>query len=338
MARDNLSFYERPERNDSVAVVGVPIEIGSDERGLAAAPRYLIDHGLEKVITSIGHEVSGIEMIPCPKPTRSVTSGRAKYLEEIAAISRASCLAVEKAVKKGTTVLTLGGDHAMAIGTISGAAEALKSEQRSLGVIWIDAHPDCNTHETSISGNIHGQVTSALMGDGHPLLTSVGGTERKVAPEHFLYIGLKDMDPLEIDYLREHSLKTVTMLDIADHGLSRAILAIDALCRKVDTIWVSMDLDSIDEEYAPGVGLATQGGLTRREVLGLAQYIGKTCALTGVDIVEILPAKDKDKKTAALALELVARFLGGEYNWYQSTYMEEYRQTNAVEIRNDLSA
>ena len=337
MERDNLSFYERPERNDSVTIIGVPIELGSDERGLGAAPHYMLENGLEKVIGSLGHEVSSVETIPCPKPARTVTAGRAKYLEEIAEISRVSCAVVQKARKRGDIVLALGGDHSMAIGTISGVAEAIRSEQRSLGVIWIDAHPDCNTHETSISGNIHGQVTSALMGHGHPLLTSVGSTERKVAPENFLYIGLKDMDALEIEYLRQNSLKVVTMLDIAERGLSRAILAIEALRRKVDTIWISMDLDSIDEEYAPGVGLATPGGLTRREVLGLAQYIGKTCIIAGADIVEMAPAKDKDKKTAALALELSARLLGGEYNWYQSTYMEEYRQTNVVDAPNDIS-
>jgi len=329
---DNLSFYERPSDSRSIAIVGVPIEIGSDERGLAKAPRAILDAGLEKVVTSLGNDVVSTEMIPCPKPTRAVTSGKAKYLEEIAEISRATCATVERSVKHGEMVVALGGDHAMAIGTISGAACALQAEGRSLGVIYIDAHPDCNTHETSITGNIHGHVTAALMGHGHSLLTGIGGTQRKVAPENFLYIGLKDFDPLEIDYLRREKAKVVTMLDITERGLSRAILAIDALRHKVDTIWVSMDMDSIDEADAPGVGLEMPGGLTRREVLGLAQYIGKTCKLTGFDLVEILPAKDKERKTVQLALELAARFLGGEYGWYQSQYMQNYRDTNVFDV------
>ena len=325
MKRDNLSFYERELQGGSVSIVSVPIELGSDERGLAKAPRYLLDKGLEKVITSLHFDVSETKMIACPKPTYTASAGSAKYLEEIAMTARDSCAAVEKAARHGDFVLALGGDHSMAIGTIAGAALA----HRSLGVIWIDAHPDANTHETTLSGNIHGMPAAALLGAGHPLLTKVGGMSRKIAAENFLYIGIKDMDEAEIRFLREHSVSAVTMLDIAAHGLSGAMRAIDALRRKVDVLWVSMDMDSIDKEYAPGVGMPTDGGLTRREILSLAHYIGKTGRLAGMDIVEISPAKDEKGKTAALALELVARFLGGEHSWYEN-YMEDYRRTNVT--------
>src|SRR3989344_912625 len=325
MKRDNLSFYERELQGGSVSIVSVPIELGSDERGLAKAPRYLLDKGLEKVITSLHFDVSETKMITCPRPTYTASAGSAKYLEEIAMTARDSCAAVEKAARHGDFVLALGGDHSMAIGTIAGAALA----HRSLGVIWIDAHPDANTHETTLSGNIHGMPAAALLGAGHPLLTKVGGMSRKVAAENFLYIGIKDMDEAEIRFLRERSISAVTMLDIAEHGLSGAMRAIDTLRRKVDVLWVSMDMDSIDKEYAPGVGMPTDGGLTRREILSLAHYIGKTGRLAGMDIVEISPAKDEKGKTAALALELVARFLGGEHSWYEN-YMEDYRRTNVT--------
>ncbi len=320
MQRDNLSFYERAARTDSISIVSVPTELGSDSRGLAKAPQYLLKSGLEKAIRSTGADVAGIETVAVPKPKSEVV-GSAKYLPEVAALARKTADAVEVAARKGP-VIALGGDHSMAIGSIAGASRA----HSSLGVIWIDAHPDCNTPETSISGNLHGQVTSALMGYGDENLTSIG---RRITPEDFLYIGLKDLDEAEISFLREHKAKTVTVLDIASRGLFKALNAIDTLARRVDTIWISMDMDSVDQSDAPGVGLPNTGGLTKREVLSLAQYIGKSCRVAGFDIVEIAPERDIENKTVRLAIELAARFLGGEYSWYQSEYMDTYAQTNA---------
>lgn len=328
--RDNLSFYEHESEGKSVAIVGIPMELGSDERGLAKAPHYLLERGLEKVIASLGADVTNVTMVPCRTPERTVSTGSAKYLEEITAAARVSRAVVERAVQRGDIVIALGGDHSISIGTIAGASTA--NPNKRLGVIWIDAHPDVNTDETSVSGNVHGMPTAALMGFGHPFLMGVGGNAPKVRPEDFLYLGLKDMDAAEIEFLRREPVRAVTMFDIEERGLSRAVFAIDALCRKVDTVWVSMDMDSIDKEYAPGVGMPTSGGFTRREILNLAQYIGKTCNLAGLDIVEIVPAKDKGGKTAVLALELIARFLGGDYSWYES-YMQEYRNTNVTNER-----
>ncbi len=325
MVRDNLSFYEHEPVERTISIVGVPSELGSDERGLANAPQYLLKSGLEKMLTSLGGDVVETTMIPCRKPLHVVSAGSAKYLDEVVAAARLSSAVVEKAVRRKDFVLTLGGDHSIALGTVAGAA----SVHRSMGVIWIDAHPDANTHETTLTGNIHGMPAASLMGFGHPLLTDIGRTGRKISPENFLYIGLKDIDKAEIEFLRREKVSTVTMLDIAERGLLPARLAIDALRRKVDTIWVSMDMDSIDEGYAPGVGMPNSGGLTKREILSLAQYIGKTCILTGLDVVEISPAKDKDAKTATLALELTARFLGAEYSWYEN-YINEYKSTNVT--------
>ena len=157
----------------------------------------------------------------------------------------------------------------MAIGTLAGAAAAYPS----LGVVYIDAHPDCNTDRTTISGNVHGMVTSALMGHGHQVLTKI--PKRVIAPEHFLYVALKDFDAAEIEFLRSNALKCVTMHDIAQRGISVTLSAIDALARKTDAIWISMDMDSIDQAYAPGVGLPNENGLDRREILALARHIGK---------------------------------------------------------------
>ncbi len=321
---DNISFYERPKQSDPVAIVSIPLELGSDERGLAAAPRYLFQNGIEKVVESLDREISEAVTIFSPAPRLVASAGRMKNAHEIVSVAKRTSAAVEKAARRGDTVLALGGDHSISFGSIAGAAAA----HSSMGVIYIDAHPDCNTDETTISGNVHGMVAAAMMGAGHPILTDIA--KRKISPEHFLFIGLKDIDEAEVVFLRERSVKCITMLDIARCGLAPAIAAIDELAKKVDTLWISMDMDSIDEAYAPGVGLPTHGGLTRREALGLAHYIGKSCRVAGLDIVEIVPAKDQENKTATLALELTARFLGGEYSWYKG-YMDTYSKTNVTE-------
>ena len=324
--RDNLSFYEFQCSAEAVAIVSVPLELGSDDRGLAAAPAYLQERGLERMLAAIGREISKPVSVQCPKPRLIASAGTMKNAREIAGVAKRSRDAVEKAARAGSVVIALGGDHSVSIGTIAGAAAA----HPSLGVIYIDAHPDCHTHETTISGNVHGMVTSALMGHGHPILADI--VKRPIVSEHLLYIGLKDFDQAEIEYLRREGLACVTMLDIGKRGLSAACAAIDALSRKVDAVWISMDMDSIDEAYAPGVALCTKGGLTRREALALAQHIGMGCHVAGLDIVEMVPGKDVEGKTAALALELIAHFLGHEYSWYKD-YMDAYEATNVTRAR-----
>lgn len=324
MQRDNLSFYENSLNSGPVSIVSIPIELGSDERGLSEAPRYLLDHGLMKTIASIGREVTEKHAISCPQNSPAASAGSMKHVGEIAGVARGASKIVEAALRGGNTVVALGGDHSMAFGTLAGAALA----HRSLGVIYIDAHPDCNTDETTITGNVHGMIATTLLGYGHEVLTGIPG--RFLAPEDFLFIGLKDMDKAEIYFLRAHSMRSITMHDIEKRGISPAVSAIDALARRCDAIWVSMDMDSIDEAYSPGVGMPNNGGLTRREALALARHIGKVCPVVGLDIVEIVPAKDTGSKTARLALELIAHFLGGEFSWYQQEYIDTYREINIV--------
>ncbi len=313
--KDNLSFYESAKGAAPVAIVSVPLDVGSDERGGAANPQYLYASGLEKMLASIGRKISSKPLINCPKPAIIETTGTMKNANDIARAAKHTATEVQKAVKRGDVALVLGGNHSVAIGSIPGAADAT----HKLGVIWIDAHSDCNTDKTTFTGNIHGMVAATAMGFGHPSLR-VG--KKVIATENFLYIGLKDMDPAEIELIRHEKIAAYTMLDIAQRGLTPLFQAIAALSKKVDAIWVSMDMDSIDTAYAPGVSMTTEGGFTAREILSIAQYIGKTVTLAGLDVVEMIPAKDVEGKTVKLALELIARFLGGEYSWYRS-YMAD---------------
>lgn len=321
MQRDTLSFYENSPLNRPLSIISIPTDLGSDARGCSDTPAYLYKHGLERMLEYLEIEVANKTTVACPTaPPPSM--GRLKNLKEVADVARKSAMAVEAAAKRGEVVLALGGDHSSAIGTIAGASQA----HRSLGVIWIDAHPDAHTDQTTATHNLHDMGAALAMGIGHDDLL---GERRAINPDNFLYIGLKDFDQAEIELLREHN-NPVTMLDIAAHGLAPALAAIEALAANVEHVWISMDIDSIDKQYAPGVAMPCEDGLTRREILTLAQYIGRTCNVAGLDIVEMLPTNDKDDMTAKLAIELTARFLGGEYSWYRD-YMDNYEKLNSVQ-------
>jgi len=330
MERDRLSFYEPNTDGAPVSVISVPLELGSDERGLAAAPKYIFEHGLEKMFSAIGREVSQNTTLICPKPSQVVSAGVMKHVEAIVRVGRRAKAVAEKAARRGDTVVALGGDHSAALGPIAGAASA----HRSLGLIYIDAHPDCTTDETTISGNVHGMVVSSAIGRGNKALTDL--FSKHIAPEHVLYIAIKDIDKGEIDLIRESGMHYVTMLDIAAQGLSPVLRLVGALSQRVEKIWVSVDLDSIDEQYAPAVAMATPGGLTRREIVSIAHHIGRVCDVAGIDIVEMLPAKDREAATARLAIELLARLLGGQYDWYEH-YMEHYREINVTGERETVA-
>src|SRR3989344_475159 len=315
MNRDLLSLYEPKNSSEAITIVSVPLELGSDERGLAETPEYLKKHGLEQMFATLGCEIAERQTISCPKALGAASAGTMKHVKEIAIAGKRTKTAVEKAAKRGEKVLVIGGDHAVGFGTVAGASAVYKR----LGVIYIDAHPDANTHETTISGNVHGMVASAMLGHGHEMLTSL--FPRFVKPQHFLFAGLKDFDQAEIDYIKEHQIPSYTALDIATHGLAPVAEAVERLSLMVDAVWVSMDMDSIDERYAPGGARTSPDGLTRREVLGLAHHIGRRCNVIGMDISEMVPAKEKECKTSSLAIDLIALFFVHDYNWY-SSYME----------------
>jgi len=308
-----------------VTVVSVPLELGSDERGLAAAPAYLKQHGLGEMLLSLGRDVEQVE-IACPASQRVASAGNMKHAEAIVAVAQDTRTQVEKAVRRGDTVIALGGDHSAALGSIAGAAAVYSS----MGLIYIDAHPDCTTDTTTISGNVHGMIVSSALGQGNNVLTDL--FTHPIRPENVLYIAIKDIDPPEIAFIRDNEIKYFTMLDIARDGLAPVAAAIERLSRSVNKVWVSLDLDSIDERFAPGVAMTTPDGLTRREIVSLAQHIGKACDIAGVDIVEILPAKDRGGVTAKLVLELIARLMGQEYSWYKE-YMRHYSEINVANER-----
>lgn len=320
MLQDQLAFFEHTPIKDPVSVLGVPLDVGKDSIGTDTAPDYLREQGLMRMLKATGILYRDLGNVACPKrEDLALGDKHAKYVEPISQVLTGVAETVRQEVSAGRVMLMLGGDHSIAIGAISGAAVASESD---LGLIYIDAHPDANTHETTLSGNVHGMVTTALTGFGHPALTGIGGTKQKIKTENLLFIGIKDFDQAEIDWFRREKIISFTPIDLERFALQPICQAITDLQKRVSRVWVSFDIDSIDHQFAPATPMSSAGGLTFREISAISKYIGKTCKLAGLDIVECMPTGDDLKKTVYTAVTFTANLLGAEYSWY-TDYMEQ---------------
>lgn len=320
MVDDNLSFYEKKKLVGNVSVLGVPLDLGKDASGTEFAPGYIRNSGLKKMCEEIGLTYKDLGDIECgDKSKTSIGDIRVKYLDEIVRVVEKTARMVKTEIGLGNKMLVLGGDHTISIGTISGASVACDG---NLGLVWIDAHGDINTDKSSISGNIHGMPVSAVMGLGHPQLTGVLQSGAKVKKENIIHIGAKDLDQAEVDIMRDQQIKVFTIMDIVRRGLGPVMESLIDLQKRVQHVWVSMDVDSIDCQYSPATPMATPDGLTRREIVNLTKFIGRTNKIVGFDVVEVAPNVDVDNKTGRLVIELTANLLGGEYSWYEH-YMKQ---------------
>ncbi len=316
--QDYLHFLEKTPSGVKLSILGIPLDIGKNNTGTELAPDLIRKNGLNKMLEALDVEFKDLGDLECPTRANSELGDRkAKYVKGISETAEKVAAIVSAEVASGQQILALGGDHSLSIGTIAGASVACAGD---VGVIWIDAHADAMTHENTLSGNIHGMPSAVAMGFGHPQLVNVLKPGRKVDPKNMLYVGLKDLDQGEIDLIRSEKIPVITIMDIAAHGLEKVFQEINTLSKRVSKIWISLDVDSIDEQFAPGTPMPNSGGLTYREITNLCRYIGKKTSVVGMDIVEICPQLDVENKTTNLALELIAYLLGGEYNWY-SKYM-----------------
>ncbi len=308
---DKLKLLENQKVvGQTLAVLPIPLNFGSDNAGMDIAYDYLVKAGLDQALIQTGFTLKTLPPASVNQ-TDNIFGSISQTVQEVKDT-------VKQEIQAGNKLLAVGGDHAISIGTIAGAAEAVSAD---LGVIWIDAHPDLHTPETSMSQAVHGMVSATLLGFGDPALTDI--VRKQIKTENFLYVGLKDLDQAEIDFIRREKLLHFSMFDIVERGFAPIFQSIQKLQQKVGQVWVSFDVDSVDKEYAPGSAMATWGGLTYREVINLVTYIGKTCQVAGLDLVELTPATDQAGKTAALGLEVAAAIFGGKYNWY-TAYMDKH--------------
>jgi arginase len=236
---------------------------------------------------------------------------RLKYLNEIAKGVTTLAEIVEKSLEAGEFPLVLGGDHSIAIGTIAGLSSHFRKQQKKVGVIWIDAHGDMNTPETSPSGNIHGMPLAVSLGIGHPKLTSVGGEFPKVDPKNTVLVGIRTLDMGEIDHIRQMGVTVFSMRDIDEQGIHRVIEKSIAIASKDSAgIHVSFDADSIDPTVAPGVGTPVHGGLTYREAHYVMESLSDSKKSICMELVETNPMLDIQNQTAKIGVELLASFFG----------------------------
>jgi arginase len=293
-----------------VRLIGVPMDLGADRRGVDMGPSAIRYAGLADAIEGIDHRCADNGDLPVPRPeTRTGDQvnleGRAKYLTETQEVCVDLADRVAATIDDGAVPLVLGGDHSIAIGTVNGA-----SREADLGVVWFDAHGDFNTPTTSPSGNVHGMSLAALLGLG-----SFADTEwarSRVAPENVAMVGIRSLDPQERDALLDSKVTVYTMSDVDDRGLPDVVeAALDIASDGTEGVHVSLDMDFLDPNEAPGVGTPVRGGVTYREAHAAMERVGRRRDhLRSFEVVEVNPILDQHNRTAELAVELVASGLG----------------------------
>lgn len=293
---------------NQITVIGVPMDLGADRRGVDMGPSAIRYANLKNKLQNIGYEVEDIGNLFVPTPeSYHVGDANLKYLREIVSVNEELAKTVAGVVERGRFPLVLGGDHSIAIGTIAGVVR----HQKKTGVIWFDAHGDLNTAETSPSGNIHGMPLAASIGFGHPDLTGCGGEGRKISPENVVIIGARSLDEGEKTIIREHGITVFTMHEIDRMGMAKVVEeALKIVTDGTDGVHLSLDLDSIDPNEAPGVGTPVAGGVTYRESHLALEIIAQADVLTSAEFVEVNPILDVENKTAKVAVALIGSVFG----------------------------
>lgn len=291
-----------------IDLIGCPMDLGQTRRGVDMGPSALRAALLERRLEALGHSVEDLGDLHTPEvETRKVRNPNLRYLAEVAQICERLAKRVEKSARAGRFPLVLGGDHSICMGTLAGL---VRSRGRQ-GLLYVDAHGDFNTPDTTPSGNIHGMGLAACVGLGHPTLVGIGGVKPKVEPENVALIGVRNLDAGERDLVRKSGIYVATMRDIDERGLARVMK--DAIGRVKDGtkgVHVSFDVDVLDPREAPGTGTPWPGGLTFREAHLAMEILAEKRAVTSFELVEVNPLLDTGNRTAELAVGLLESVLG----------------------------
>ena len=295
-----------------VRIIGVPMDLGQSRRGVDMGPSALRGAGLQTSIKKLGLQVEDIGNLSVKQPEEMpIGEKRAKYMQEIAETCGDVAAAAEKSLSEGFLPLVLGGDHSIAAGVAAGVANHFRKEKKQIGYLWLDAHGDMNTPETSPSGNVHGMPLAAIMGYGAPELVDLLGFKPKAEPGNIVIVGARDLDAQERKIVKKSGIHVFTMRDIDERGM-REVMS-DALKYAMDDtagIAVSLDMDFVDPSDAPGVGTPVRGGVTYREAHLAMEMIADTESMVSLEVVEINPILDEHNRTALLGVELVLSGLG----------------------------
>lgn len=295
-----------------IRILGAPIDLGAGRRGVDMGPSALRVARVGEQMRELGYEVEDGGDVPVRNPEEQPHGDpRLKYRDPIREMSEALAQRVEKAIVDGCLPLILGGDHSVAIGSTAGLARALRPRGESFGIIWFDAHADMNVPESTPSGNIHGMALAVALGLGDSSLTEVAGFAPKVAPKNAVLVGTRSIDDKERDVVRQSGIHIFTMREIDERGM-RAVMQ-DALAAALDGtrgVHVSLDIDFMDPDLAPGTGTVVRGGATEREAHLAMEMVADTGKLFSMDVTEINPVLDERNQTARLAVDLALSALG----------------------------
>lgn len=302
----------KPFPPPAIDIIGFPMDLGAGRRGVDMGPSAMRIAGLSERLAAIDCSVNDLGDVPVEiRERQAVGDPRLKYLEEIVRASGELAKIVRKSLEDGRLPLCIGGDHSMALGSIAGIADFCRADGRTPGVIWIDAHADMNTHETTPSGNIHGMPMAAALGLGHERLTHLLGFAPKVRPENAVLIGMRDLDPPEKALIRSVDLPVFTMNHIDRRGLADIVdTVLPDLARRVDHLHVSFDLDAVDPSVVRGVGTPVPGGLTYREAHLLMETIAECRCMKSLEISEVNPILDRGNQSAEFGAALIASAFG----------------------------
>jgi len=304
-----LSPYITPKK---IRVIGVPLDLGQSRRGVDMGPSAVRVAGLEARLEALGHAVEDGGNVAVALPEQKKEGDKhAKYLKEITATCTKHAELVTKTLEIGKVPIVLGGDHSVAAGTVAGVAGFYRRQKQKIGLLWIDAHSDINTPDTSPSGNVHGMPLAAIMGLGPSELSNIFDFSPKVLPENCVLIGVRDVDAHEKENIRRAGVEVFTMRDIDERGLRTVIEeALRMAGRGTAGYHVSLDMDWIDPEDAPGVGTPVRGGATYREAHLAMEIIADHARMLSFEIVEVNPVIDEHNRTADLAVELTLSAFG----------------------------
>ncbi len=295
------------DASQPVAVIGTPFDLGQGRRGVDMGPSAIRYAGLDARLTEIGRRVEDWGNVETAvAEAAEVGEPNARYLMPVLRTCERVAALVRRTAEAGAVPLVLGGDHSVAIGSIGGLAAAYGTG----GVLWLDAHGDLNTPETSPTGNIHGMVLAAVLGLGGAAFESAAWPTPAIDPTRVALVGVRSLDEGERERVRGLGAKVFTMSDVDRLGVERSIRESLAHVAGPGFVHVSLDMDVVDPEVAPGVGTPVRGGLSYREAHLALELVAESGLVSSLDVVEVNPIFDRQNETAALAVELVASALG----------------------------
>lgn len=298
----------------TIAILGAPSQAGQEQDGTRFGPQALRDAGLTAQLAELGYQVQDWGDLKINHEILTKKTNSRESLKKLAAVVKVSqelFTDLNRILSQDCFPIVLGGDHSISIGSIAAAA----NHAENLGVIWLDAHPDLNTVETTPSGRIHGMPLAISLGLGHPQLINIGGFYPKIKPDQIVIIGARSIDSGEKQLIKELGIKLYPMTAVRRLGIQQVIAeSIQYLAEKTDAVHLSFDLDVLDPGVAPGVGTPSPNGMTIRECAVIMAELGQTGMITSMDIVELNPLLDVNQQTADSAAALTTLLLGSSFS------------------------